>query len=85
MAVFIYSNKRTCKKYMVIIYAANTGSEMPAQQLIRSVNHGDKVAHFTLFGALSFLAVFEEGSHNHPSSVRTKVTSVTHRAVCSST
>lgn len=38
-----------------IIYTANTGNEMPVQQLIRSVDHGDKVAHFILFGALSFL------------------------------
>jgi len=38
-----------------IIYTANTGNEMPAQQLVRSIDHGDKVAHFLLFGALSFL------------------------------
>lgn len=38
-----------------IIYTANTGNEMPLQQVIRSISHGDKLAHFTLFGLLSFL------------------------------
>jgi len=39
----------------LIIYAEDTGGAIPATELVRSFNHGDKVAHFLLFGALSFL------------------------------
>jgi len=38
-----------------IIYSANTGNPLPAAGFIRSFTHGDKLAHFLLFGFLSFL------------------------------
>lgn len=38
-----------------IIYSANTGSPLPAATLVLSMDHGDKFAHFVLFGFLSFL------------------------------
>lgn len=37
------------------IYAANTGNTLPAANYLRSIAYGDKVAHFMLFGFLSFL------------------------------
>jgi len=38
-----------------VIYGANTGIAMPAAEHIRSIAYGDKLAHFMLFGFLSFL------------------------------
>lgn len=41
-----------------IVYSANTGTDMAIMQWVRSFDHGDKVAHFLLFGVLSFLLNF---------------------------
>lgn len=38
-----------------IIYKANTGDVPPVMHLIQTTEHADKVAHFVLFGALSFV------------------------------
>jgi len=38
-----------------IIYAANTGNSLPVENYLRSIAYGDKLAHFMLFGFLSFL------------------------------
>ena len=38
-----------------IIYIENTGGGVPAIGFIRSLSHGDKAAHFMLFGLMSFL------------------------------
>ena len=38
-----------------IIYHANTDGSMGAMSAVRSVMHGDKIAHFFLFGTLGFV------------------------------
>jgi len=38
-----------------IIYHANTDGSMAAMHAIRSLKHGDKIAHFFLFGTLGFV------------------------------
>jgi hypothetical protein len=38
-----------------IIYLANTGGNVAAMTAVRSVMHGDKIAHFFLFGTLGFV------------------------------
>jgi len=38
-----------------MIYGANMGSSAPAAIYLRSIAHGDKIAHFLLFGFFSFL------------------------------
>lgn len=38
-----------------IIYHANTDGSMGAMIAVRSVMHGDKIAHFFLFGTLGFV------------------------------
>ena len=38
-----------------VIIQANLGYDNPLVTLIRSIDHGDKVAHFLLFGSFTFL------------------------------